>query len=141
MGCETRNYAKYWGTPCEGLKICSSATVIYDLARSGVSKFRFLSLLPICTVLCAKQCFQLLIEQSSLVSKVAGHGLNDWSSISNRDRERDFSVCHHFQTGLASSSILSNESQGCLTSGTKWLKHEANHSPPTNAKMKNVWGF
>jgi hypothetical protein len=28
-----------------------------------------------------------------------------------------------------------------LTLGVKWLGHEADHSPPPNAKVKNAWSY
>jgi hypothetical protein len=30
---------------------------------------------------------------------------------------------------------------GALTPGVKWLVHEADHSPPSGAKVKNAWRF
>jgi hypothetical protein len=30
---------------------------------------------------------------------------------------------------------------GAVSLGIKWLGHEADHSPPSSAKIKNAWGY
>jgi hypothetical protein len=30
---------------------------------------------------------------------------------------------------------------GTLSLGVKWLGHEADHSPPSSAKVKNAWSY
>jgi len=30
---------------------------------------------------------------------------------------------------------------GALTTGIKWLGHEADHSPPTGAEVKHAWSY
>ena len=46
--------------------------------------------------------------------------------------------------GARNSSLLWNVQTGSVTHrgsfpGTKWLRHEVNHSPPSSAKVKNEW--
>jgi hypothetical protein len=31
--------------------------------------------------------------------------------------------------------------QGALSLGVKWLRHEADHSPPSSAEVKNAWSY
>jgi hypothetical protein len=51
----------------------------------------------------------------------------------------DFSLCQCVQTGPTQSSL--QFVQGVLSSGEWWPVHEADHSPPSSAKVKNAWSY
>jgi hypothetical protein len=52
---------------------------------------------------------------------------------------RIFSSPHRPDRLWSSPSLLSNRYQGALFLGVKQLGHEADHSPPTSAKIKKTW--
>jgi hypothetical protein len=37
--------------------------------------------------------------------------------------------------------LLATASTGALSLGIKWLGHEADHSPPSSAEVKNAWSY
>jgi hypothetical protein len=51
---------------------------------------------------------------------------------------QDFSPIHVIQTSTEACPALTNGYQGLFPPGVKWLVHEADHSPPTNAEVKNT---
>jgi hypothetical protein len=53
-------------------------------------------------------------------------------------KEQGFFLCHNVQT---SCGILLNGYQGLFLGGVKQLGHEADHSSPSSAKVKNMWSY
>jgi hypothetical protein len=67
---------------------------------------------------------------------VTGNRLDNQGPIPSRGRSPS---CPDWCWGPP--SLLSNGYQGALSSGVKQLGHEADHSPPSSAKVKNMWHY
>jgi hypothetical protein len=54
---------------------------------------------------------------------------------------RDFSLLHSNQ--IVSGAHQASYAMGtrASSSGIKWLRHEADHSPPVSAKVKKAWSY
>jgi hypothetical protein len=63
------------------------------------------------------------------------------SKLTFPSRGRDFSLCHCICTGYGvhSGSYPVNEYWGLFFLGIKQLDHEADHSPPSSARIKTAW--
>jgi len=66
-----------------------------------------------------------------------GYGLNDWVSIPGRCR--DFCLSYRVQTGSGAHWASFQWVPWAITSGVKWPELEADHSPLSSAKVRNVW--
>jgi hypothetical protein len=52
-----------------------------------------------------------------------------------------FSHCHHIQTGLGPTQPPIQRVLGALTLAVKQVGHEADHSPPCSAEVKNALNY
>jgi len=48
-------------------------------------------------------------------------------------------LCHYIQTGSGAHPVFCPIGTGGLSLGLKWPGHEAGHSCPSNAKVKDMW--
>jgi hypothetical protein len=69
------------------------------------------------------------------VGIATGYRLDGRGSILGK--ERYFSLVHSIQTGSGPTSLLSSGYRGFFPWGVKQPGHEADHSPPSSAKVKN----
>jgi hypothetical protein len=61
--------------------------------------------------------------------------------IPSSGREGTFSLHHHIQTSSGANTGTYPLGTGGSFPGIKQPWHEADHSPPSNAKVKNVWRY
>jgi hypothetical protein len=54
---------------------------------------------------------------------------------------QDLSFNHNGQTGFGVHLAFYPMGTGVLSSGAKWLGHEADHSCSSRAKVKNMWNY
>jgi hypothetical protein len=52
-----------------------------------------------------------------------------------------YSLCHPVQTGAGACPACYPMGNRALSPKVKWFGHEADHSPPSNAEVKNVWNY
>jgi hypothetical protein len=48
---------------------------------------------------------------------------------------------HHVQTSSDRQAASYPMDTRALSTGIKWLEHEADHSPPSSNKVKNAWSY
>jgi hypothetical protein len=65
-------------------------------------------------------------------------GLDDWG-FKSWQRLEIFLSTTQSRPALGPPSLPSSGLPGALSLGVKWLGHEAHHSPPSSAKVENVW--
>jgi hypothetical protein len=67
-------------------------------------------------------------------------GLDEWGSrVQFLAWTGNFSLYHHVQNDSGAHPPSFPVGTGALSLGVKWLGHEADHSPPSIAEVKNVW--
>jgi hypothetical protein len=74
------------------------------------------------------------------VAQRLGYGLDDQDLIPGRGYDGIFSLHHRVQTSSGAQLALYPIVTGALTLRVKWPRCEADHSPPSNVKVKNVCG-
>jgi hypothetical protein len=79
------------------------------------------------------------MSQDSVVGIATGYGLDDrgWSSSPSRGKNFLFSTASRPDLGPTQPPI--QWVLGALSLGVKRQGHEADHSPPTSAKVKKMW--
>jgi hypothetical protein len=82
----------------------------------------------------------MLYSVDTIVSIATGYGLDNrgvgvWVPVG----PRIFSSPRHPDQLSGPPNLLSNGYQGCSPRGVKQQGREADHSPPTNAKVKKMW--
>jgi hypothetical protein len=82
------------------------------------------------------------MSRGSSVSVATGHGLDDWGlKVRFLVGAVNFSLFHHVKTGSGAHIASYPVGTGGSFSGVKWLECEADHSPPSSAKVKSVWRY
>jgi len=74
-----------------------------------------------------------------LCKRSLGYGLDDQGSAPCRGR--NFSLHYHFQTSCGAHPASHPVCTRNIFPGVKQPVCEANHSPTSNAKVKNVWSY
>jgi len=84
-------------------------------------------------------CFkQHVLSQSSFLQP--GYRLDNWGTIPGRGITFFYSP-PHLDKLWGPLSLLSNGYKAALSPGVQQLGHEADHSPPSNTKVKNAWSY
>jgi hypothetical protein len=79
--------------------------------------------------------FILFVIKFSSVATATGHRLDGRGSIPGRNKI--FLFCTASRPALGSTQPPMQWVQEGLSLGVKWARHEADHSPPANAEVKN----
>jgi hypothetical protein len=53
----------------------------------------------------------------------------------------NFCLYHHVQNSSGATQTPVQWLPGAFSLGVKWLGHEADHSPPSSAEVKNAWSY
>jgi hypothetical protein len=83
---------------------------------------------------------QLYESWDSLVGIAAAYGLNDGGAgVQVPVRVKNVLFSSSFRPALGPSQPSKQWVPGTLSPGVKWQGREADHSPPTSAKVKKTW--
>jgi hypothetical protein len=81
------------------------------------------------------------VSRGSAVSIVTGCRLEDWEIESESWYDKEFSLLHVIHTVLGSRPVFCLMGTRNLSPGIKWQGCEAYRSPPTGAKVKEMWTY